>query len=65
MSKTLIHSNAYLKDTKKLNKSLDKNISSSSAVEGIRVERDARTGDFIQKDAPSKPDVIRSATKSL
>jgi hypothetical protein len=55
MGKTLIHSNAYLKDTKILKKALDKNIGSSSAVEGIRVERDARTGDFMQKDAPSEP----------
>lgn len=53
MSKTLIQSNIHLRDTKKREKSLEKNIKSSSAVEGIWVTRDAQTGRFIQKKTSS------------
>jgi len=65
MSKNLIHSNPYLKDSRKLKKSLEKNVSSSSAVEGIFVTRDVKTEQFVQKKSSSNaPKAIRVATKS-
>jgi hypothetical protein len=65
MSKALIHSNSYLRDAKKREKTLERNVKSSSAVEGIWVDREAHTGRFVQKKSASNtPKTIGSATKS-
>ena len=64
MSKALIHSNAYLQDTQKREEALERNILSSSAVEGIKVTRDTQTGRFVQNKSASKAsETSRSATK--
>jgi len=64
MGKVLIKSNKYLKTAAKRIDMLEKNISSSSAIEGISVARDAATGRFMQKKSAAKPVVTDSATKS-
>jgi hypothetical protein len=64
MSKALIHSNIHLRDTKKRKKFLERNIRSSSAVEGIWVTRDAQTGRFIQKESSAKTIATHSTAKS-
>jgi len=64
MSKSLIHSNSHLHDVKKRDKALEQNILSSSAVEGIKVYRDAQTGRFMQDKTTCETPVIGAATKS-
>ena len=46
MKKTLLNSNPYLKDSAVRERTLTRNIVSSSAIEGIKVMRDATTGSF-------------------
>ena len=59
MKKSLLETNPYLKDSAQRNKALARNVASSSAVEGIRVTRNANTGRFISTDknaaTPAKP----------
>ena len=65
MSKTLIHSNGYLRDAESREKALERNVKSSSAVEGIWVVREAQTGRFVQETSDSKSsEATRSASKS-
>ena len=53
MKKSLLETNPYLKDASKRTKALARNVETSSAIEGIRVKRDAVTGRFIsQSKAP-------------
>jgi hypothetical protein len=47
MKKTLLNTNPFLKDAAIRERSLARNIESSSAVEGIWVKRDAASGRFI------------------
>ncbi len=47
MKKSLLETNPYLKDTDSRERALARNIESSSAIEGIRVKRDAASGRFI------------------
>lgn len=47
MKKSLLETNPYLKDTSKRTKALARNIETSSAIEGIRVKRDAESGRFV------------------
>lgn len=49
MKKTLLETNPYLKDRAKRNQALARNIESSSAIEGIRVKRDAASGRFLSQ----------------
>lgn len=65
MSKALIHSNIHLRDTKKREKFLDRNVKSSSEVEGIMVARDTITGRFVQKKPSSEATLIRETSKSF
>jgi len=46
MKKTLLNTNPYLKDPAVRERTLTRNIVSTSAVEGIKVKRDATTGSF-------------------
>jgi hypothetical protein len=46
MKNTLFNTNPYLKDPAVREHTLTRNIVSSSAVEGIKVKRDAKTGSF-------------------
>lgn len=47
MKNSLLNTNPHLKDASKRERALTRNIESSSAIEGIRVKRDAPTGRFI------------------
>lgn len=59
MKKSLLETNPYLKDPTKRALTLARNIESSSAIEGIRVKRDASTGRFVPQSqkikSPVKP----------
>lgn len=54
--KSLIHTNPHLKDAKKRDEAMARNVHSSSAVEGITVKRDPETGRFksIKKEEPTR-----------
>lgn len=60
MKKSLLESNPYLKEASKREEALARNIESSSAVEGIRVKRDAVTGRFVSRSA-----VLNAPAKSV
>ena len=47
MKKSLLETNPYLKDPAKRTIALTRNIETSSAIEGIWVKRNAKTGQFI------------------
>ncbi|WP_139800813.1 hypothetical protein [Geothermobacter hydrogeniphilus] len=47
MSKTLLTTNPHLKNKVARERALTRNIESSSAIEGIQVKRDAKTGQFV------------------
>jgi hypothetical protein len=47
MKKSLFETNPHLQDLAKRTKALARNIETSSAIEGILVKRDAKTGQFI------------------
>jgi hypothetical protein len=47
MKKSLLETNPYLKDSRKRHQALARNIETSSAIEGIYVKRDAKSGRFI------------------
>jgi len=47
MKKSLLETNPYLKDPKKREEALARNIETSSAIEGILVKRDSKTGCFV------------------
>jgi hypothetical protein len=59
MKKSLLETNPYLKDASKRTRALARNIETSSAIEGIRVKRDAASGRFVSQSkdlkAPVKP----------
>ena len=56
MKKSLLESNPYLKDVAKRTNALARNIETSSAIEGIWVKRDQKSGQFIsQKKSVSSP----------
>jgi hypothetical protein len=56
MKKSLLETNPFLKDPATRNKSLARNVVSSSAVEGIRVKRDSASGRFVTcaEEVPTK-----------
>jgi len=58
MGKTLAQSNFYLRDSDRRLQSMARNIESSSAIEGIKLVRDVKTGRFV-----SKKEVSDSNTK--
>jgi hypothetical protein len=59
MKKSLIETNPHLKDPAKRAQALARNVVSSSAIEGIRVTRNANSGRFVSTDkktaTPAKP----------
>jgi hypothetical protein len=64
MNKSLLETNPYLKDRKKREEAMARNIETSSAVEGIWVKRDAKTGKFVHTNdinsAPTEKQTSRS-----
>lgn len=62
MKKTLLETNLHLKDASKRTKALARNIETSSAVEGIRVKRDAASGRFVSQTRDLKTAVKSSKT---
>jgi len=65
MKKSLLNTNLYLKDAAIRERSLVRNIESSSAIEGIWVKRDASSGRFIASKTSSTGKgkrVMRDAT---
>jgi len=60
MKKSLLETNPYLKNTAERNKALIRNVASSSAIEGICVRRDAKSGLFV-----SQPTDLKAPLKSL
>jgi len=58
MGKTLAQSNSHLRDSSRRSQSMARNIESSSAIEGIKLVRDAKTGRFV-----AKKEVSKSSTK--
>lgn len=53
MKKSLLTTNQHLQNRSIREKSMTRNIESSSAIEGISVKRDAVTGQFVSKDSSS------------
>lgn len=47
MKKSLLEMNPYLKDPAARNMALARNVVTSSAIEGIRVKRDVKSGCFV------------------
>lgn len=50
MKKSLLETNPYLKNPKKREEAMARNIETSSAIEGILVKRNAKTGCFVHAD---------------
>jgi len=61
MGKTLAQSNIYLRNADQRLRSMTRNIESSSAIEGIKLIRDANTGRFVSSE---KNNSNPKATKS-
>lgn len=61
MKKPLLKTNPHLKDAAKRERALARNIESSSAVEGIRVKRDAASGQFVAESDTSSNIVSENA----
>jgi len=60
MGKKLAESNIHLRDTVKRQRTMARNIETSSAIEGIHLVRDAVTGRFMEADsAPLSPRTIK------
>lgn len=47
MKRSLLETNPYLKDPKKREEAMARNIETSSAIEGIRVKHDPKAGCFV------------------
>jgi len=62
MKKSLLETNPYLKDPTERNKALVRNVVSSSAIEGIRVSRDAKSGLFVAQSKDLKHPVKLAKT---
>lgn len=50
MKKSLLETNPYLINPKKREEAMARNIETSSAIEGIMVKRNAKTGCFVHAD---------------
>lgn len=55
MKKSLLKTNPYLKDAAKRTLALTRNIETSSAIEGILVMRDAKSGQFTAPKSVNPP----------
>ncbi len=63
MKKSLLETNPYLKDSKKRDEAMALNIETSSAIEGIRVKRDAKTGQFVHTDNINSPPKAKQTSR--
>ncbi|WP_155005888.1 hypothetical protein [Pelobacter seleniigenes] len=63
MGKTLAKSNIHLSNSTTRQRNMARNIESSSAIEGIRVKRDAATGRFVDRKNPSSKTTCITETK--
>lgn len=54
MKNSLLETNPYLKDSTTRDKALARNVVSSSAIEGIWVKRDAKSGCFVSSSKTDK-----------
>jgi hypothetical protein len=63
MKNSLLETNRYLMNPAARTKALERNIMSSSAIEGIRVTRDAKSGLFVSQEN-RELQVKKSVTKS-
>lgn len=50
MKRSLLTTNPYLKDPKKREEAMARNIETSSEIEGIKIKRDSKTGYFVHAD---------------
>jgi hypothetical protein len=62
MKKSLLETNPYLKDHATRESTLARNVASSSAIEGIWVKRDAKSGCFVAKTKSDKAPTKSSKT---
>jgi hypothetical protein len=56
MKKSLLETNPCLKEPRKRLEALVRNVETSSAIEGIRVRRDPKSGRFVHTDNGSAPE---------
>lgn len=63
MKKSLLTTNPYLKDSAVRERTMTRNIESSSAVEGILVKRNASTGKFVSKKSLNTPFKTKTTEK--
>jgi len=63
MKKSLLLTNPYLKDPTVRERSMTRNVESSSAVEGIWVKRNASTGKFVSKKSSNIPFKTKTTEK--
>lgn len=61
MKKSLLETNPYLKDPARRTIALARSIETSSAIEGILVTRDAKSGKFISRGKSVTPPVPEAA----
>lgn len=54
MKKSLLETNPYLKNPAERDKALARSVVTSSAIEGIRVTRNAKTGQFVAQSKDLK-----------
>jgi hypothetical protein len=64
MKKSLLETNPYLKDRKKREEAMARNIETSSAVEGICVKRNATTGQFVHTNDINYPPKAKQTSRS-
>lgn len=63
MKKSLLETNPYLKDRNKREEAMARNIETSSAIEGIWVKRDAKSGQFMHADIISSPPKAKQTSR--
>ncbi|WP_321391371.1 hypothetical protein [uncultured Desulfuromusa sp.] len=63
MGKTLAKSNIHLRNSVTRQRSMSRNIESSSAIEGVWVKRDAATGRFVDRKSLSSKETRITETK--
>ena len=64
MKNSLLKTNPYLKDPKKRDEAMARNIETSSAIEGIWVKRDPKAGCFEHIDKITVPAKAKRTSRS-
>lgn len=64
MKNSLLKTNPYLKDSKKREEAMARNIETSSAIEGIWVKRDPNAGCFVHTDSITVPAKAKRTSRS-